>query len=211
MTISYIKAVFIFLLFTLTTSCSNSENNLNMNNIVKYSLNITTEDTSKVVNDVALKTKGSMMKYYTDGNKERWEYDYTCCIPNAVMFAERTGRDMITFTRNIDGTTSQISQLDIEGLYQPQIKILNNTEEILGYKCKEAELSEFGFNRAKITINVFYTDKLPRSIWREYKKLEGFPLKMIVRSNNETTTMIAQSISNGSLSDSLFNIPAQIR
>lgn len=88
----------------------------------------------------------------------------------------------------------------------PEMKIqeLNGTKTILGYKCKEAVLTnpETGDKQ-----NIFYTQKLEIK-HKDFDSLNGFPLEYLTSQEGMTLRMTAIKITKESLPATHFEVPS---
>jgi GLPGLI family protein len=88
----------------------------------------------------------------------------------------------------------------------PQMKVqeLKGTKTILGYKCKEALLTNPDTGDKQ---TIFYTQKLEIK-HKDFKSLNGFPLEYLTSQEGMTLRMVATKITEGSLPASHFQVPS---
>ncbi|MFY9308784.1 MAG: DUF4412 domain-containing protein [Bacteroidia bacterium] len=88
---------------------------------------------------------------------------------------------------------------------QPEIKYLDETKEIAGYKCKKAEVTIDG---SEMKMVVYYTNEIQNNdLQPVYKGLKGFPLEYSTNMGGMQIKFIAKSISKEKVPDSVFEIP----
>jgi GLPGLI family protein len=90
------------------------------------------------------------------------------------------------------------------------IKYLDETKTIAGYKCKKAEVTMKSKEGKEEVLNVFYTDEIPTSeLKTAYKGLKGFPMEYIMNQSGIKMTFAAKSVSKEPVPDSKFEIPKE--
>jgi GLPGLI family protein len=88
------------------------------------------------------------------------------------------------------------------------IKYLDETKEIAGYKCKKAEVTIKTKEGKEEIINVYYTEDIPTSDFKQqYKGLKGFPMEYVINQGGMKMVFTTKSVSKEAIDDSKFEIP----
>jgi uncharacterized glyoxalase superfamily protein PhnB len=82
------------------------------------------------------------------------------------------------------------------------IKYIDETKEIAGYKCRKATISNEGN-----TIEVWYTKDIVGAMHSEFKTLDGFPLEYFSYQEGMKMKISATTVTKGSQPANLFIIP----
>ena len=87
------------------------------------------------------------------------------------------------------------------------IKYLDETKEIAGYKCKKAEITIEGEEEAII---IFYTEEINTEETKsQYKGLKGFPMLYEINTPEMKMVMTVKEVKKGKVSSAEFTIPAE--
>ena len=100
-------------------------------------------------------------------------------------------------------------QKEKKGKDDYQIKVTDETKEIVGYKCKKAIVTE-----KDGTFDVYFTDQITykNGDWvAEFKGLEGFPLQYKISQGSTVMQMTAKNVSKEKVDDAMFTIPSDYK
>ncbi|MCX6234377.1 MAG: hypothetical protein NT175_06570 [Bacteroidetes bacterium] len=92
----------------------------------------------------------------------------------------------------------------------PVVNYLDQTKEIAGYICKQAEIITKNKNGKENKVIVFYTDKLPGKELNfdgDYRTLDGFPLAFTVNEDRISMVFTATSVTKCKLKKKEFVVP----
>lgn len=87
---------------------------------------------------------------------------------------------------------------------EPKFTYVNETKKIAGYNCKRAEAKFEGMDEV---LAIYYTEEIPADKNTQFKGLKGFPLEYETASQGFKMNVSAKSVSQETISDSLFKIP----
>lgn len=85
---------------------------------------------------------------------------------------------------------------------KPVITYHDEKLTIVGYPCKKATLVNDGTETV-----VYYTKKLGTTKHKDFKELDGFPLKYETKTQGMSLVMTASEVSKTDISDSEFTVP----
>jgi GLPGLI family protein len=154
--------------------------------------------------------QGSQMKMYTNGEKSRIEMNFgitsnTTIVDNkaktSVVLMDMMGQKYM-----LKGSTEEPKDA-----VKPEIKYVDGTKEIAGYKCKKAEMTVTDKDGTKNTFEVYYTEDIPYD--GKFKNgisgLKGFPMEYTMRAPEYDMTMhfTVKSLSKEKVSEDMFKIP----
>lgn len=110
----------------------------------------------------------------------------------------------------IDGMGQKIYlETDLDELtresVKPKVTHMDETKEILGYKCKMAEVDQ-GIEGGE-PITLYYTEKIP-NVLDQYGDIKGFPLQFDETNPQFTKIMVAKEIIKEKVDMSKFKIPS---
>ena len=108
--------------------------------------------------------------------------------------------DMMGQKIHIHMTKEEIEEAE-KDTQKPEITYLEGEKEIVGYKCKKAEIK----NGETLT-TVYYSDKL-QITHNDYKELNGFPLEYTASTEGMEMVITASEVQKEKLPDTLFEIP----
>jgi GLPGLI family protein len=176
--------------------------------VVTYDLDLKSETLPA---QVMAMMQGSTMKMYTKGDKSRIEVNMgissnTTLIDNkaktAIALIDAMGQKYMIKSSMDDAKNASP---------KPEIKYVDGTKEIAGYKCKKAEIISIDKDGNKSTYEVYYTTDIPYngSFKNGVKGLKGFPLEYTMKTPDYDMTMhyVAKSVSKESVSDDQFKVP----
>ena len=87
------------------------------------------------------------------------------------------------------------------------IKYLDETKEIAGYKCKKAEITLEGEEE---TIIVYYTEEInTQETKAQYKGLKGFPMSYEINTPEMKMVMTVKEVKKEKVSSAEFTVPAE--
>ena len=83
------------------------------------------------------------------------------------------------------------------------IKYVDGSKDIAGYKCKRADITSKGNKTPSV---VYYTEEIPGELSREFKGLKGFPLEYGHSEQGMTIKIIATKVDEKKMEQSLFEV-----
>jgi GLPGLI family protein len=108
-------------------------------------------------------------------------------------------------------STPEETQKSINPIPADQIKVIEETKEIAGYKCKKAEVT-----MGEDVFVVYFTDEIvvPDCNWKSpFAEIKGMLLEytMPVPGTEMTMKFVAKSVKKKKISDDLFTIPKDFK
>jgi GLPGLI family protein len=92
----------------------------------------------------------------------------------------------------------------------PSIVYSQESKTIAGYLCKKATYTVFNEEQQdSISMDLYYTTKIPSSYNPQFKELKGIPLEYTINTQGMSMTFEATKVESKKLSKSLFNIPKE--
>ncbi len=89
-----------------------------------------------------------------------------------------------------------------------KISYLNETKNIVGYKCKKAILNTYDVNEEEAnTIELFYTNEIKGFFDVKFQNINGFPLQYALESNGMSIIYTASNIEVKKMNIKTFEIP----
>ena len=156
-------------------------------------------------------TQGSSTKVYIKGDKMRT--DVTNAMMHQTIISDKKTKEEITLVVTSAGDKYEVKPDPTKAKTaddKPEIKYLDSTKTIAGYKCKAALVTMTNKNGEKNSFTVFYTDELPYSEdMGKFKGLKGCPMQFGIKQMGMTITFAAQTVEKKSLSDTLFVVPTK--
>jgi GLPGLI family protein len=155
--------------------------------------------------------QGSNRIIYIKGSKVRT--DVNTSMYKSVTIADRQTKVEVTMV-DMMGTKYEIKADPNKAKAtddKPEIKYIDSTKTIAGYKCKAAVVTVMNKRDGQsYSSTVFYTDQLPYSEdMGQYKGLKGYPLQFGLNQQGMNISIVAQTIEKKALSDTLFTIPTK--
>lgn len=155
--------------------------------------------------------QGSKMTMYTNGEKSRVELDMGVSANTTIV--DNKAKTAVTLL-DIMGQKYMIkSSTEDQPKDAPktEIKYVDGTKEIAGYKCKKAEMTVTDKDGNKSQFEVYYTEDLPYTggFKNGIKGLKGFPLEYTMKAPDYDMTMhfTAKSVSKEKVSPDKFVVP----
>ncbi|HWY98789.1 MAG TPA: hypothetical protein VNY36_06870, partial [Bacteroidia bacterium] len=148
---------------------------------------------------------------YIKGDKMRTDVINT--MMHQTIIADRKTKEEITLMVTASGDKYEIKPDPAKAKTaddKPEIKYIDSTKTIAGYKCNAAMVTTTNRNGEKNSFTVFYTNELPYSEdMGKFKGLKGCPMQFGIKQMGMTITFSAQTVEKKSLSDTLFVIPTK--
>jgi len=98
---------------------------------------------------------------------------------------------------------------------EPKVKLLDETKEIAGYKCKKAEMIFEDAQTKDFSYFIYYTPEIGSKdlnwLTSQFKGIEGFLMEFETRQQGMTMKMSAREVVTESVPDSKFVIPADYK
>lgn len=164
--------------------------------VINYSKDTLRNPTQRTL-QVYLK-EGKELEVYQSGSLTIKTYSDKNWNTSETYLFTPTNRIKIKHTDNFDKA------------FIPEIKLQDSVKNIMGYQCKYAKLSEVDPDGIKCVQEIYYTDKLPKSLYKDWKVLSGFPLQYTLLNDDGTKSVSTiKSISEKPLPDSVFNEPTE--
>ena len=99
-----------------------------------------------------------------------------------------------------------------------KVNITSETTKIAGYNCKKAEVTMTDSKGTSHVTNIWFTDEITNHMYSEnengaqFKDIKGMPLEYEIQSKNGMAMkMTATSVSQETVADSKFDIPADYK
>ena len=155
--------------------------------------------------------QGSKMTTYTNGEKSRVELDMGISANTTII--DTKGKTAVTLL-DLMGQKYMIKSSTEEAPKdgsKTEIKYVDGTKEIAGYKCKKAEMNVTDKDGKKTTYDVYYTEDIPSSATGRngLKGLKGTALEYTMKAPDYDMTMhfTAKSVSKEKVSSDKFVVP----
>jgi GLPGLI family protein len=188
-----------------------AQNKSTFEGVVKYDISF--EDSGLPPEAVAM-LKGAEIVLFMKPDKQR--FDANMIMQNTSSIMDNKKKTMVTLM-DIMGQKYLIkmNEEDVkkeqESAPQTEIKYLDETKEIAGYKCKKAEVTIKNKGTEVMTMYVYYTEELPPTVMKPvYKGLKGCPLEYTLNTNGIKMKFTAKSVSKEAVPDTKFEIPVLI-
>lgn len=150
---------------------------------------------------ITIKGKKNRIDQMTMGIESATIYNYedstSIILANSIFSEDKTA--ILLSSKEVDSDNAKSKK---EG----QVKIRNEKQEIAGYKCKKALVT----NNDGTTATVWFTKEIPKlgnMNQQVTSKIDGFYMKLISNDKNMTMTITAISVEKKEISDSLFEVP----
>lgn len=153
---------------------------------------------------------------YIKGDKSRTEMSMGMGMSNATISDGKS--KSATVLMDIMGSKYAIKMTEADmkksqGDTKAKVKLLDETKEIAGYKCKKAEITLD--NKEKTVATVYYTPEIggKELNWskNEFGDIDGFLMDFETVQNGMTMKMTAKKVSPEKIDDSKFIIPADYK
>jgi GLPGLI family protein len=114
-----------------------------------------------------------------------------------------------TILMNLMGQKIAISSEDTKGNEtKKHIEITSETKTIAGYECKKAIYTLVADNEENSqTVEIYFTDQLPKESNSQFPGIEGYPLEYIIETQGMTITYKAKSVTEAIVDKNLSKIP----
>lgn len=155
--------------------------------------------------------QGSQMKIYTKNEKTRVELKMGPSENITIVDSKaKTSVSLIDIMGNKYMIKSNMEDNKEEA--KTELKYVDGTKEIAGYKCKKAEMTVTATDGSKHNFEVYYTEDIPNTSGykNSIKGLKGFPMEygMYAPEYNMTMYFTVKTISKETVADSKFEVPA---
>ena len=128
-----------------------------------------------------------------------------------VISSTKTGES--TLLMNMMGQKMAIevgNQKDNKNESIPSIVYSQESKTIAGYLCEKATYTVYSKEQQdSISMDLYYTTKIPALYNQQFKELKGIPLEYTINTQGMSMTFEATKIESKKLSKSLFNIPRE--
>lgn len=154
--------------------------------------------------------QGSQMKIYTKNEKSRIEFKMGLSENITILDNKaKTSISLLEVMGNKYMVKSKAEEEKEEA--QTELKYVDGTKEIAGYKCKKAQMTITQADGSKHNFEVYYTEDIPyiSGFKNSIKELKGFPLEYGTFNPEYSMTLYftAKSISKEMIADSKFDVP----
>ncbi|MGQ0829378.1 MAG: DUF4412 domain-containing protein [Bacteroidota bacterium] len=158
--------------------------------------------------EAAAMLKGSTITTYIKDDKRRTDTN-TPMSTQSIIIDEKA--KTVVSLMDIMGQKYLIRMNPEDGKEQfstPEIKYIEETKTVAGYKCKKAEITVKSKEGKEDKINIFYTDEIIDSDIRPaYKGLKGFPMEYVINQNGMKITLTAKNVTKEKVPENKFDIP----
>lgn len=155
--------------------------------------------------------QGSQMKIYT--KKEKTRVELKMGISENITIVDNKTKTAISLL-DIMGNKYMIKSSTENNTEEAktELKYVDGTKEIAGYKCKKAEMTVTATDGSKHNFEVYYTEDIPYTSGykNSIKGLKGFPMEYGMYNPEYSMTMYftVKNISKEAVADSKFEVPA---
>jgi GLPGLI family protein len=145
-------------------------------------------------------------KVYIKGEKSRSEtisaFQSTIVISDNVkkestVYMDMMGKKLMIKSKMEDPKDSKTPDI--------KIKYLNDKKTIIGYNCKNAEVTMKGDDGKELTTIVWYTEEIKADFNAGYKGLKGVPMEYDLNNGGQTIKMTCKAYQKESVPDSKFD------
>ncbi len=203
------KLVLVLFIMSYLHSYSQNENS-KFNGVIKYTISYVGEVDNTVISQ---QPNELVMKF--NGNKIRTDIEEGGAAISVIKNGDNktiiTLMDISILNKKVMIKTKNeeiINKLSL--LPTSSIKLLGETKEIAGYKCRKGELITKD-DKGKESIDEFYyTDELGRGEYNfdsQYREVKGILMEYVTTEENIKVKATATSIDNKSISETEFMIP----
>jgi GLPGLI family protein len=154
--------------------------------------------------------QGSQMKIYMKNARSRVELKMGFSENITIVDSKaKTATSLI----DVMGSKYMIKNSTEEGKEEPntELKYVDGSKEIAGYKCKKAEMTVTATDGSKHNFDIYYTTEIPYSggFRNSVKGLKGFPMEYGMYNPDYSMTMYftVKSLSKEAVADSKFEVP----
>ncbi|HBS86955.1 MAG: hypothetical protein A2W91_01945 [Bacteroidetes bacterium GWF2_38_335] len=111
-------------------------------------------------------------------------------------------------------STKEENEEQMAKMPKTEVKLLDETKEIVGYKCKKAEVTSTDEEGKESTLTVFYTTDLAVGDinWSgQFNGIKGVLMEYSQEANGVTTTFTASEVKKEKVKDTQFTVPADYK
>ena len=190
----------------LMTSTAFAPASKNFEGIVTYDVRM--ESPSLPPEAIAM-MQGSQMKMFIKNEKARVELKMG--PTENITIVDNKTKTAISLLNVMGNKYMLKSNTETNAEAATEIKYVDGTKEIAGYKCKKAQMTVTATDGSKHNFDVYYTEDIPYTggFKNSIKGLKGFPMEygMYAAEYNMTMFFTAKSIAKESVSNSKFEVP----
>jgi len=204
------KILFAATLALLTITNMSAQKKTPFEGVIKYSISF---EGSGLPQEAMAMLNGAEATTYIKGEQRRM--DMNMAIQSTTAITDVKNKGIITLM-DIMGQKYMIrlTEADLkkeqESAPAVDIKYLDETKDIAGYKCKKAAVTLKSKEGKEEVVNVYYTDDIPASeIKAPYKGLKGFPMEYQMTMAGIKMSFSTKSVSAEMVADSKFEIPKE--
>jgi hypothetical protein len=160
--------------------------------------------------DAMTKAQVPTSSVITFGEKDKVRVDLTFLMQNVSTINDYEAKTTVTLIDAMGqkiALTGELPVDEIENAEKPEIKLIDETKTIAGYKCKKAEV----YTKEDDVIEVFYTEEFPspKGTMLHIDGINGilFRLSVPIGDNGAIMTFTAKEAKKGKIKSHLFKIP----
>jgi GLPGLI family protein len=146
---------------------------------------------------------------YIKGDKSRSEQKMGMGMSQVVISDSKANSAVILMDMMGNKTAIKMTAAEMEKgeKEKPQVKVLDETKEIAGYKCKKAEITDSKGNTSQVyfTKDIKGTQGGGKGL---FKELDGFPMEFELKQQGMSMKFTVTNVSDEKVDDNLFAVPA---